>query len=123
MTDIARQPCPKCGEILKVTIDCKHEAEIESLRTLFEGQKEESGKVIADLRRQTAELSKDRHDLLEANEARQARNKRMSNTIESLRTALRKIISMCGNPDAADGCRNVIKLSQEAIKSIGGDGK
>ena len=28
MIDIARQPCPKCGEILRIEIDCHHEQDL-----------------------------------------------------------------------------------------------
>ena len=32
MSDFARKPCPKCGEILNITIDCDHEFELAQAR-------------------------------------------------------------------------------------------
>ncbi len=37
------------------------------------------------------------------------------NEIDKLRKTLELIMSMCGNPDAAEGCRNIIKESKKAL--------
>ena len=48
------------------------------------------------------------------------RKKKKVDRIQELENALTRIGGMCGNPDAVEGCRNILKVVKEALKAVEG---